>query len=96
MKIKNIYLYGALCLALLLGGCSKEQAAAEDPAGDTPVELSGLMTRNDGINGANLYLKAFYFPGGNPYFGELLFSVPGGLDNTEKSLVLPARNPTIR
>ena len=93
MKTKQSFILFAAGL-LLLAGCTKEQPVETAVPGDTAIELSGI-TRNDGVNGANLYLKAFL--GGNggpyPYFGEMLFSVNGGLSDQVKPLVFPGAKP---
>ena len=93
MEKFNILIYFAFCLTLFLSGCAKEQEPEEGDPDGTPIDLSGMFTRNDGVNGANLYLKAFYTGSPYPYFGELLFSVQGGLTSQEKELIFSGTNP---
>lgn len=85
----NITKYKLICLAAVFAaaaGCSREQVDKGAPTGSVPVAPSGVMTRSDGVNGANIYMSAFtgsLSTGFINYFSDRTISFPGGLSTDE-------------
>lgn len=94
MKIKLYILILLQGLLITMVSCSDPDAGRGGETEGVPVDFSGIMTRSDGITGANIYLTAFYDQGGAyPYMSEVLVSFPAGLGTLPTDASFPGAVP---
>jgi len=94
MKIKqyfSVFIIGITTLLLI--ACS-DTVNNDIVAGSDVIKLSGITTRNDGINGSAIYLKAFVTGAPNVYFYETPITFNNGLSSILKDVVFPGAEPT--
>jgi len=81
-------------MTLFMAGCSDDTKENEIIPGPDAIKLSGISTRNDGINGSTIYLKAFLEGPPNVYFFDTPISFTGGLSGVLKNVNFAGAEPT--
>jgi len=91
-RIKYILIF-SISLVFILTSCTDKNEDAEIQAGTTPINLSGMSLRNDGVNGDNLYLKAFTSGPLDVYLGETQIEFASDLSTTPQDVIFPGAIP---
>jgi len=97
MKIIQYFSVFLVGITLLITACSTDTTENEVVAGSDVIKLSGistLSTRNDGVNGATIYLKAFLSGAPSVYFYDTPITFAGGLSSVLKDVNFPGAEPT--
>ncbi|MCD7900709.1 MAG: fimbrillin family protein [Bacteroides sp.] len=93
MKKYTIY-YLLSTLLVLVSACSKDQEIKELMPGEVPINPIAVLTRADGLERNNIYIKALQNNSNYTYFDETLANIPDGLTTSDAhNIVFPIVTP---